>query len=379
MRNLPYTSTRRWTVRFTQLVLAGAAGLFAASSWASNVVPPPPPPQHQDDCSGSSSDPKGCPSTTNNGVTQTTLTTTSLGLLGTLGGAAGSFGNNLNGGIGSGPGVSRFALGTPGDTGIAAAGAGSMWNAWLAVARADVAYNFQPLQSGGHVDILLGGVDYTFKNNVILGVAVSGERTRIGNSYNGGNLRGSGNTIAPYLAWAINRSWVLDASIGYGRTTLDSTDNSVAGGITGSTRDKRSLGSLGLSYNHMMGKWQITGKGVLLTAEDRLASYTLSNGTFVPSTSSRTTQLRLGAQAAYNAGNGFLPWAGLTYIHDLDRPNQGPVGGQSAANDRDGVLVQLGLNFQSKGAFYGGITLSTEQARRQVKNDQVLVNVGMRF
>jgi outer membrane autotransporter protein len=222
-------------------------------------------------------------------------------------------------------------------------------------------------------------VDYTFKNNVILGVAVSGERTRVSNSYNGGTLSGSGNTIAPYLAWAINRSWVLDASIGYGRTTLNETDNSVAGGITGSTRDKRSLGSLGLSYNRMMGKWQLTGKGVLLTAEDRFDSYTLSNGTVVPGKSTRTTQARVGGQAAYNAGNGFVPWAGLTYIYDIDRSNQGQVGGQSAANDRDGVLVQMGINFQSKGAFYGGITLSTEQSRRQVKNDQVLLNVGLRF
>ena len=55
------------------------------------------------------------------------------------------------------------------------------------------------------------------------------------------------------------------------------------------------------------------------------------------------------------------------------------MGGLCAANDRDGWQVRVGLNIRSAGALYGGIVLSSEVGRSQVKNDQLLVNVGVRF
>ena len=61
------------------------------------------------------------------------------------------------------------------------------------------------------------------------------------------------------------------------------------------------------------------------------------------------------------------------------RPNQAAVAGQTAANDRDAWQVRAGLNFRSSGALYGGIVLSSDVGRSQVKNDQIMVNVGMRF
>ena len=253
---------------------------------------------------------------------------------------------------------------------------GEKWNAWFALSQNRIGYSFAPLQSGGHVDVAIGGIDYTYNNTLILGAALSGERMRVATSFNGGNLSGDGNTFAPYLAWAINRNWVLDAALGFGSTDLTID---VGGGVSGKTRDKRAFGSLGLSYMRAMGKWQLTGKGQILAAEDRIGSYTQSNNTAIAGTTSRLTQLRFGGQAAYNFGGGVVPWFGLTYIYDADRGNQTPVAGQNAANDRDAILVQAGLNIQSKGRLYGGITLSSEQSRRQVKNDQVLLNIGIRF
>lgn len=354
----------------------GAALLMTGLSALASTQPTPPPPPPPDCSNGSASSNSGCPSTSNSGVTQSSVANTSIFLSNAVSGSAGGFGNSLTGGTSTAPGVARYALG---DTGRAGAGAGARWNVWTALAQSRIGYDFSPLQSGGHVDVGIVGVDYTFGSSVILGLAVSAERTRVGTSFNGGSLNGRGNTVAPYLAWAITRAWILDASLGYGRTSLDTTDNSVAGGITGSTRDIRDFGSLGLSYNHLIGRWQLTGKGQVLTAHDQLGQFTLSNGNFVPGTSSRTTQGRLGGQAAYNMGNGVTPYLGLTYIYDLQRPNQAPVGGQNAANDRDGVQLLAGINFQSKGPVYGGITLMSEQGRRQIKNDQVLLNLGFRF
>ena len=83
---------------------------------------------------------------------------------------------------------------------MAAAAGGTKWNAWLAYSRSNVGYSFQPLQSGGNVDLVLGGIDYTFGSSLIAGVALPDERTRVTTSFNGGSIRVSGNTMAPYLA-----------------------------------------------------------------------------------------------------------------------------------------------------------------------------------
>ena len=74
-----------------------------------------------------------------------------------------------------------------------------------------------------------------------------------------------------------------------------------------------------------------------------------------------------------------MPFVGVTYIYDIERANQGVFAGQNAANDRDAWQVRAGLNFRSSGALYGGIVLSSDLGRSQVKNDQILVNVGLRF
>ena len=155
-------------------------------------------------------------------------------------------------------------------------------------------------------------------------------------------------------------------------------DYSIAGGTTGTNKDKRSLVSGGLAYNKLLGQWMLTGKGTLLTAQDKFSSFTTSRNQSVDATSTRTTQARLLGQAMYNAGS-FVPFFGVTYIYDLERPFQNPVGGQSAANDRDGWQLRAGVNFRSSGALYGGVQVTSEIGRSQVKNDQILFNVGMRF
>ena len=310
------------------------------------------------------------------GVTNSMLNGMATSMGSTIGGVVGgAFGGTGGASLGA-AGVARYALG--GHTGQAAAAGAARWNLWAAYTFLDTGYGFQPLQSGGHSNLALGGIDYMISNSLLAGVAVTDERTRIDTSYNGGRISGDGNTVAPYLGWRINRDWTLDASLGFGDTRMTSIDNSVAGGITGSNKARRSMGTLGLAYSTVSGRWLLTGKGSLLAVENRMSAFTLSNGTLVAESAARTAQLRLGGQAAYNAGL-LLPFVGLTYIYDIQHSAQAAVGGLSAANDRDGWQLRAGLNIRSAGALYGGIVLSSEVGRSQVKNDQLLVNIGVRF
>jgi len=323
----------------------------------------------------SASECKPIPAVNQPGVSNATLSGAVSSLGSTIGGVVGgAFGGG--GGATASAGVNRVALGAV--TGQAGASSAPRWNLWAAYSHVDVRYSFQPLQSGGRSNLVLGGIDYMINSNLIAGVAVTDERTRIDTAYNGGKISGDGNTFAPYLGWRINREWMLDASLGFGDTTLSTTDNSVAGGITGANKVSRSMGTLGLAYNRAMGRLLLTGRGGLLAVENKFSSFTMSNNTFVAGSTVRTTQVRLGGQAAYSAGN-VVPFVGLTYIYDIEHASQGAVGGQSAANDRDGWQLRAGLNIRSAGSLYGGIVFSSEVGRAQVKNDQLLVNLGVRF
>ncbi len=137
----------------------------------------------------------------------------------------------------------------------------------------------------------------------------------------------------------------------------------------------------GLAYRQLFGadsKWMLTGRGGYIYVKDKLGSYTMSNGTFVSSGKVEVSQARFGGQAAYNMGM-FVPYAGLSYIYDFKEPNQAPIGGVKADNDRDGMQGTLGIRFSAPSGLYGGLQYSSEFSRSEIKNDQWMLNLGTRF
>ena len=310
-----------------------------------------------------------------NTVLQQTVTVTGAITANLIGGGVSIFtaaGANPNVTLAGAP--RRMALG--GQKGDAAAGGAKLWNVWGSLSQNNVGYSFAPVNASGRVNAGTVGLDYTFSNKVILGVALSADQTRVG--LNGssvtGNLSGSGSTVSPYIGIPLNQNWTLDAGLGFGRSKVDITLNNLNGQIS----SNRSVGNIGLAYRQGMGNWLLSGRGSYLTVNDSLGAFTLSNGTFVTSSTVRVEQVRFGGQAAYNAGS-VVPYIGLNYIYDLKAPNGGPIAGQTPANDRDAFQLQLGLQFKGNGSLYGSVQYSTEQSRAQVKNDQIMLNLGLRF
>ena len=270
------------------------------------------------------------------------------------------------------------------ETGAAAAGGGNRWNAWMSLGQNNVNNGFQPAQVGGHVDLTLVGIDYTYASNVVAGVAATWDRTRVGGQgLNGGTINGSGYNIAPYVSVPLGRNWLLDGTIGFGRNDISIVDNNPnpAPTASGSTKSDRMFTSVAVSYAQTMGKVMWSGKLAWVTNEDKIAAFTMSpaaTGGPVAGSTIRVSQLRLGGQAAFNAGM-LMPYVGLTYVRDLQSPDATPLRGQTPANDKDGWVVALGLNIYSKGALSGGVMLSSETGRQQIKNDLFMANIAVRF
>jgi hypothetical protein len=315
------------------------------------------------------------------GLAAALLSSTGAATASTIGGTIGAIAGGAaggGGGFGSGlsalpAGVTRLALPGQGGTGAAAAPGGKAINAWFAVSRNTISYDYTPLQSSGNVRVGLIGVDYTFNNNIVAGLAIAGDKTDVNLNFGGGGkLKGSGTTYSPYVGIPLNKNWAADVAVGWGKTTVDTE----AGGVTGRLTDKRRTASLGLSYRQLAGndnKWMLTGRGSYLAVRDKLGAYTMSNGTFVTDSSVSLSQLRFGGQAAYNLGV-FVPYVGLNYIYDVSAPSQA-----GAANDRDAFQAVLGLKFSVPNGFYGGLQYSSELNRSQIKNNQIMLNMGARF
>jgi hypothetical protein len=264
-------------------------------------------------------------------------------------------------------------------TGQAAAAGAPKWNAWASLGQNNVAYTFQPARTGGRVNLVMGGLDYTFNNSVILGVAYTDDRTRVGTDFNSGTLSGNGYSIAPYLAVPFGRNWVFDASLGWGRNKLSQIDNSGAAPVTGNTADNRFFSSLAVSYAAQIGKLQWTGKGMYLYSEDKVAQFTQSNNAVVLGSTTRVTQVRLGGQLTYDAGGGVAPYGGLTYIRDVQSPTQPPAAGLTPANDRDAWQIAAGVMFYSKGALSGSVQYTQDFSRKEVRNNLLMGNVAYKF
>jgi autotransporter-like protein len=278
------------------------------------------------------------------------------------GGSTGNAGLNFN----------RYALGK--GTGAAAAPGAPQWNVWGAYSHTNIGYDYAPLSSAGNVKIYLAGVDYTFSNNVVFGVAAAFDHMSTDLNFSAGKLDGSGYTISPYVGMLINKNISLDATIGYGRTDIDTATS----GVTGSTHSDRTIGALGLSYREAFGAWTLTGRGAILGVHNKLGSYTLSDGTPVADATSNLAQIRLMGQAAYTYKQ-FTPYVSIAYINDINRPDQAPISGIPASNDRDGWLPAVGVRFRAENMIYGSVQYSSERGRSQVTNNMFLFNVGFRF
>ena len=350
----------------------GAAGIASATSSSSQTA------SLVTESVGSKEFTQGVVKTAITGPAVTSAVTTANVAAGAAAGAAGGTT------VGLSPlpaGITRFALPGQGGTGAAGAPGGKAWNAWFGYSRSDIAYEYNPLKSDGNVDVYLAGVDYTLKNNIVIGLAISVDRSDIklkGTSFGvgGGKMDGDGTTYTLYTGIPLNKNWTADLTAGWGETDVKTTLYAGAGTV-GKTDDDRTVFTGGLTYRQLFGadsKWMLTGRGGYIYVKDKLGAYTMTNGGgVVPSAEVEVSQLRLGGQAAYNMGM-FVPYAGLSYIYDFEDPN---VAG--ADNDRTGMQGTIGIRFSVPNGFYGGLQYSSEFSRDQIKNDQWMLNFGTRF
>lgn len=268
------------------------------------------------------------------------------------------------------------SLGEP-RTGMAAGDASSKLNVWGSygfISREDTKAG---QQTDADIDNPVIGADYQIAPNLVLGVSGAFDDGD-GNIFNAvgfakTRFENKGYSIAPYVAWQINQNWSLDAAIGWGEGKFKT--NSPGG--PGSADSDRMFGGANLSYTRWMDNWQFLGKGSYMYAEEEYENSKF-NGVTVANTgvTNKLSQLRLGAQAGYWLGGGWLPYAGLAFVSDSDvSPKVAP----GIKWDKQAWVGTVGINyFSAKNDIYGGIAINDE-SRNGTTNTSVLLNINFRF
>ena len=274
-------------------------------------------------------------------------------------------------------------------SGLAAGGASEKWNVWGSLGGDNSKYDggrnaatTNQLKSNLNVTNAVLGADFLYAPTLALGASLGFDRgsgsneslSAAGVSNGVNNLTSDGYTVAPYLAWQIDKDWALDASMGWGEIDFTSTGN-----LAGSA--KRFFYGANLNYTHWYGSWQVTGKGSYLYGEEKYGNLTTNAATMAnTATKNKVDQFRLGAQAGYWM-DGVLPYFGLAYSTD-SRSTSAATTVQQATDDlgKSAWLWSLGVNFISlKNSMTGGIVYNRESGRSHSKRDSFMANINYRF
>ena len=274
------------------------------------------------------------------------------------------------GGVG---GPARSA-GLPAQTGLAGSANDRRWTAWATALSNSNGYSFAPLASSGTSNSLLAGADYRFSNGGIAGVALGSDSSNVTTSFNNGSIGSSGTTVAPYFMVPVAPNWLIDGSLGFGTGNINAN---LGGGVTGSTKEQRSFAALGLTHLMARGAWQMQGNVQMLTTSNKAERFTLSNANVVNESTNGVTQLRTGFRASYGSGM-WVPFGGLSYSHDLSRPEIAPINGQVAANARGAFTLQAGVNINQAGPLSGRLAV-TQELRQETRNTGLIATVSMKF
>lgn len=277
-------------------------------------------------------------------------------------------------------GPQRIQIGSN-KSGMAAGGSAEQWNAWLNASRASIGNTYQNLTIGadtrfeGNVDNLIGGIDYGLNKDWVVGASFGFDKTTLDTAFNNGSLTSNGAMIAPYVSFQLNKVVSLDAIIGYaeGDSTIQSN---LFGPTNGSQQFTRNFGALNLSATQWAESWQLTGKVSYLVAEEKLKDYTDSIGSTTFGQTNRMQQIRLSGQVGYWK-DGIMPYAGLTYSNDISAPTS-VVSGFELPQTRDSYTYVIGVSVFGKNVM-GNVNYSQERGRENNKNNVLMGSLGYRF
>jgi len=232
----------------------------------------------------------------------------------------------------------------------------------------------------GNSHSFLGGVDFAFWENTVLGVAFGYDNGDIDTSFNLGQIDTDTYTIAPYFGALLTDTLSLDFNVGYSRVEYDQfrTLSGTTTRVTSSPDADRWFGALNLNGVTYYDNWILGARVGALYAKSVIDSFTESNGTVVAERRNKLSEGSIAGDVAYSYQN-YEPFLNLSYQYDFQLTEIAVTTGPQPSNDRDDVLMRVGVRYFGDNGITGNLEYSKRFGRDDFDEDRISLTVRADF
>ena len=233
-----------------------------------------------------------------------------------------------------------------------------------------------PLHNSGTVGVLVTGVEHFDEIDTMTGITLSIDTLSVTSTdvSNGAAsavntaVRGTGFTVAPYLAKQLESGWLFDTSIGLGSSSLKTNTQ----GTTASPSTSRMFVSAGLSKVEGLfdDKVLLSTKFTASHSVDSVGAFVLSDATSMSSSKTALTQIKGGAGLSWPSEDG------TPYVEAAFLINSFSASGGGSVKPREystALSARVGYRI-IKGDVYGDFSTQFERDKTRFQ-----LYVGRRF
>ena len=226
----------------------------------------------------------------------------------------------------------------------------------------------------------LGGIDFGFWENTVLGVAFGYDKGDIDTTFNGGNQDTDSYTIAPYFGALLTDTFSVDFNVGYSKVDYDQfrTLPGTTTRVTSTPDADRWFSALNLNAITFYDKWILGGRIGALYASSVIDSFTESNGTFVAESRTKVGTFSIAGDVAYIYNN-YEPFLNLAYNYDFSLREIAVISGPQPSNDDDDILMTAGVRYFNKNGISGNLEYSKRFLRDDFEEDRISLTIRAAF
>jgi hypothetical protein len=279
------------------------------------------------------------------------------------------------------PRITDNQLKVGGATGLNAGdGASIAYGIWGNYSYTDYENDLSSTAFDGTSHSFLGGIDFAFWGDSVLGVAFGYEKGDIDTAFNQGNQDTDSYTIAPYFGALLTDSFSVDFNVGYSKVDYDQFRilPGTTTRVSSSPDADRWFGAFNLNSVHFYNNWILGGRFGLLYASSVIDSYTESNGTLVSESRSKVTTASIAGDVAYSFKN-FEPFLNLSYQRNISYREISVITGPQPTNDNDDILLKAGVRYFNKNGVSGNMEYSKRFERDDFDEDRISFTVRVDF
>ena len=246
------------------------------------------------------------------------------------------------------------------------------YGVWGSYSYSDYDNDLSSTAFDGDTHSFLGGIDFAFWENTVLGVAVGYDSGDIDTTFNAGHEDTDSFTIAPYFGALLSDTFSVDFNAGYTRVDYDQfrTLPGTTTRVTSSPDADRWFGALNLNGVTYQDNWIVGGRIGALYGKSVIEDFVESNGTVVAESRTKVGTFSIAADVAYSFQK-FEPFLNLSYQYDYSLREISVITGAQPTNDRDDILMTAGVRYFDNKGISGNLEYTKRFNRDNFDEDRI--------